>query len=51
MEILVVATILLAVQDERHGFQPYGWNYAALTQASFCAVAIAGKLVALDALT
>jgi MFS family permease len=44
VEIMVVATILPAVQDELHGLQLYGWNYAALTLASFGAVPIAGKL-------
>jgi MFS family permease len=41
---MVVATILPAVQRELHGLQLYGWNYAALTLASFGAVPIAGKL-------
>jgi len=44
VEILVVATILPAVQRDLHGLQLYGWNYAALTLASFGAVPIAGKL-------
>jgi MFS family permease len=44
MEILVVATILPAVQRDLHGLRLYGWNYAALTLASFGAVPIAGKL-------
>jgi MFS family permease len=44
VEIMVVATILPAVQRELHGLQLYGWNYAALTLASFGAVPIAGKL-------
>ena len=41
---MVVATILPAVQEELQGLQLYGWNYAALTLASFGAVPIAGKL-------
>jgi len=44
IEILVVATILPAVQRDLHGLRLYGWNYAALTLASFGAVPIAGKL-------
>jgi MFS family permease len=44
VEIMVVATILPAVQEELHGLQLYGWNYTALTLASFGAVPIAGKL-------
>jgi MFS family permease len=44
LEILVVATILPAVQRDLHGLRLYGWNYAALTLASFGAVPIAGKL-------
>jgi MFS family permease len=44
VEIMVVATILPAVQEELQGLQLYGWNYAALTLASFGAVPIAGKL-------
>jgi MFS family permease len=44
VEILVVAAILPAVQRDLHGLQLYGWNYAALTLASFGAVPIAGKL-------
>jgi MFS family permease len=44
VEIMVVATILPAVQRELQGLQLYGWNYAALTLASFGAVPIAGKL-------
>ena len=44
VEIMVVATILPAVQRELPGLQLYGWNYAALTLASFGAVPIAGKL-------
>ena len=41
---MVVATILPAVQEDLQGLQLYGWNYAALTLASFGAVPIAGKL-------
>jgi MFS family permease len=44
VEILVVATILPAVQRDLQGLQLYGWNYAALTLASFGAVPIAGRL-------
>jgi MFS family permease len=44
VEILVVATILPAVERDLHGLRLYGWNYAALTLASFGAVPIAGKL-------
>jgi MFS family permease len=44
VEILVVATILPAVERDLHGLRLYGWNYAALTLASFGAVPIAGRL-------
>jgi MFS family permease len=44
VEILVVAAILPAVERDLHGLQLYGWNFAALTLASFGAVPIAGKL-------
>jgi len=44
VEILIVAAILPAVQRDLHGLQLYGWNYAALTLASFGAVPIAGRL-------
>jgi MFS family permease len=44
VEIMVVAAILPAVQRDLHGLQLYGWNFAALTLASFGAVPIAGKL-------
>jgi hypothetical protein len=44
VEILVVAAFLPAVQRDLHGLQLYGWNYAALTLASFGAVPIAGRL-------
>lgn len=44
VEIMVVAAILPAVQDDLHGLQLYGWNFSALTLASFGAVPIAGKL-------
>ena len=43
VEIMVVATILPAVQEELQGLQLYGWNYSALTLASFGAVPIAGS--------
>ena len=44
VEIMIVATILPAVQDDLQGLSLYGWNFAALTLASFGAVPIAGKL-------
>ncbi|HET6791948.1 MAG TPA: MFS transporter [Actinomycetota bacterium] len=44
VEILIVAAILPAVQHDLQGLQLYGWNFAALTLASFGAVPIAGKL-------
>jgi MFS family permease len=44
LEILIVAAILPAVQRDLQGLQLYGWNFAALTLASFGAVPIAGKL-------
>ena len=44
VEILIVAAILPAVQRDLQGLQLYGWNFAALTLASFGAVPIAGKL-------
>jgi MFS family permease len=44
VEIMVVATILPAVERDLHGLQLYGWNYTALTLASFGAVPIAGRL-------
>ena len=44
VEILMVAAILPAVQRDLQGLQLYGWNFAALTLASFGAVPIAGKL-------
>jgi MFS family permease len=44
VEILVVAAILPAVQRDLQGLQLYGWNFAALTLASFGAVPIAGKV-------
>jgi MFS family permease len=44
VEIMVVATVLPAVQRDLHGLQLYGWNYTALTLASFGAVPIAGRL-------
>lgn len=44
IEILIVSAILPAVQRDLHGLQLYGWNFAALTLASFGAVPIAGKL-------
>ena len=44
IEIMVVATILPAVQEDLHGLHLYGWNYTALTLASLGAVPIAGHL-------
>jgi MFS family permease len=44
IEFMVVAAILPAVQRDLQGLQLYGWNFAALTLASFGAVPIAGKL-------
>jgi MFS family permease len=44
VEILIVATILPAVERDLHGLTLYGWNYAALTLASFGAVPVAGRL-------
>jgi MFS family permease len=44
IEIMIVATILPAVEEDLHGLALYGWNFAALTLASFGAVPIAGKL-------
>jgi MFS family permease len=44
IEILIVATILPAVQRDLHGLQLYGWTFTALTLASFAAVPIAGRL-------
>jgi MFS family permease len=44
IEIMIVATILPAVQQDLQGLELYGWNFAALTLASFGAVPIAGKL-------
>lgn len=44
VEIMVVAAILPAVQRDLNGLQLYGWNFAALTLASFGAVPIAGKV-------
>src|ERR671925_1289597 len=44
VEIMVVAAILPAVPRDLHGLQLYGWNFTALTLASFGAVPIAGRL-------
>lgn len=44
IEIMVVATILPAVQADLHGLKLYGWIYAALTLASLGTVPIAGHL-------
>jgi MFS family permease len=44
IEIMVVATILPAVEADLHGLKLYGWIYAALTLASLGTVPIAGKL-------
>ena len=42
VEIMVVATILPAVEADLHGLKLYGWIYAALTLASIGSVPIAG---------
>lgn len=44
VEIMIVATILPAVQRDLQGLQLYGWIYAALTLASFGTVPIAGRM-------
>ena len=44
IEIMVVATILPAVQEDLQGLHLYGWNYTALTLASLGTVPIAGRL-------
>ncbi len=44
IEIMVVATILPAVQADLHGLKLYGWIYAALTLASLGTVPIAGRM-------
>jgi MFS family permease len=44
IEIMVVATILPAVQADLHGLKLYGWIYAALTLASLGTVPIAGQM-------
>ena len=44
VEIMVVATILPAVQADLHGLKLYGWIYAALTLASIGSVPIAGRM-------
>jgi len=44
IEIMVVATILPAVQADLHGLKLYGWIYASLTLASLGTVPIAGHL-------
>jgi len=44
IEIMVVATILPAVQADLQGLHLYGWNYTALTLASLGTVPIAGRL-------
>jgi MFS family permease len=44
VEIMIVATILPAVQRDLEGLQLYGWNYTALTLASLGAVPIAGRM-------
>lgn len=44
IEFLIVATILPAVQRDLQGLDLYGWNFAALTLASFGTVPIAGKM-------
>ena len=44
IEIVIVATILPAVEEDLQGLELYGWTFAALTLASFGAVPISGKL-------
>jgi MFS family permease len=44
VEIMVVATILPAVEADLHGLKLYGWIYAALTLASIGSVPIAGRI-------
>ena len=44
VEIMVVATILPAVEADLHGLKLYGWIYAALTLASIGSVPIAGRM-------
>ena len=44
VEIMVVATILPAVEADLHGLKLYGWIYAALTLASLGSVPIAGRM-------
>ena len=44
VEIMVVATILPAVQADLHGLKLYGWIFAALTLASLGTVPIAGMM-------
>jgi MFS family permease len=44
VEILVVATILPAVQADLHGLKLYGWIFSALTLASLGTVPIAGMM-------
>ena len=44
IEIMVVATILPAVEEDLHDPHLYGWNFTALTLASLGTVPIAGRL-------
>jgi len=44
IEIMVVATILPAVEAELHGLSLYGWVFVSLTLASFVTVPIAGRM-------
>jgi MFS family permease len=44
VEIMVVATILPAVEADLHGLKLYGWIFAALTLASLGTVPIAGLM-------
>src|SRR5512132_1480845 len=44
VEIMVVATILPAVEADLHGLKLYGWIYAALTLASIGSVPIARRM-------
>ena len=44
IEIMVVATILPAVEADLHGLSLYGWVFVSLTLASFVTVPIAGRM-------
>ena len=45
IEIMVVATILPAVEADLHGLSSYGWVFVSLTLASFVTVPIAGRMI------